>query len=101
MRAPLADRQSEGGQASPAFDWQDPFQLDSQLGEEERMVRDTARQYAQDKLMPRVISAFHEERTDREIFHEMGALGLLGATIEGYGCAGVNYVTYGLVAREI
>ena len=101
MRAPLADRQSEGGQASPAFDWQDPFGLDGQLGEEERMVRDTARQYAQDKLMPRVISAFHEERTDREIFHEMGALGLLGATIEGYGCAGVNYVTYGLVAREI
>ena len=101
MRAPLADRQSEGGQASPAFDWQDPFRLDGQLGEEERMVRDTARQYAQDKLMPRVISAFHEERTDREIFHEMGALGLLGATIEGYGCAGVNYVTYGLVAREI
>ncbi len=101
MRAPLADRQLEGGQASPAFDWQDPFRLDGQLGEEERMVRDTARQYAQDKLMPRVISAFHEERTDREIFHEMGALGLLGATIEGYGCAGVNYVTYGLVAREI
>ncbi len=101
MSAPLAGRRSEGGQAKPAFDWQDPFRLDDQLGEEERMVRDTARQYAQDKLMPRVMSAFREERTDREIFHEMGALGLLGATIEGYGCAGVNYVTYGLVAREV
>ncbi len=101
MSAPLADRQSSSGQTRPSFDWQDPFLLDGQLSEEERLVRDTARQYAQQKLMPRVLSAFREERTDREIFDEMGTLGLLGATIEGYGCAGVNYVTYGLVAREM
>ena len=101
MSAPLADGKSQGGQAKASFNWQDPFLLDNQLSEEERLVRDTARQYAQDKLMPRVISAFREERTDREIFTEMGALGLLGATIDGYGCAGVNYVTYGLVAREV
>ena len=101
MSAPLAGRQSPSGQARPSFDWQDPFLLDGQLSEEERLVRDTARQYAQQKLMPRVLTAFREERTDREIFDEMGTLGLLGATIEGYGCAGVNYVTYGLVAREM
>jgi len=84
-----------------AFNWEDPFDLDSQLSEEERMVRDTARDYAQDKLMPRVIEAFREEKTDRNIFREMGELGLLGPTIDGYGCAGVNYTTYGLIAREV
>ncbi|GJL87356.1 MAG: glutaryl-CoA dehydrogenase [Minwuia thermotolerans] len=84
-----------------AFNWEDPFDLDSQLTEEERMVRDTARDYAQDKLMPRVIEAFREEKTDRNIFREMGELGLLGPTIDGYGCAGVNYTTYGLIAREV
>ncbi|MDF1729849.1 MAG: acyl-CoA dehydrogenase, partial [Minwuia sp.] len=84
-----------------AFNWEDPFNLDNQLSEEERMVRDTARDYAQEKLMPRVIEAFREEKTDRNIFREMGELGLLGPTIDGYGCAGVNYTTYGLIAREV
>jgi glutaryl-CoA dehydrogenase len=83
------------------FDWADPFRLEEQLTDEERMVRDVAHQYCQDKLMPRVISAFRDERTDREIFNEMGELGLLGSTIEGYGCAGTNYTTYGLIAREV
>lgn len=83
------------------FNWQDPFLLDEQLSEEERLVRDTAHQYAQEKLLPRVRDAYRKEYTDPEIFREMGALGLLGSTIEGYGCAGLNYVCYGLVAREI
>ena len=83
------------------FNWQDPFLLDDQLTEEERLVRDTARDYAQDKLLPRVRDAYRKEYTDPEIFREMGALGLLGCTIEGYGCAGLNYVCYGLTAREV
>ncbi|MCW3834926.1 acyl-CoA dehydrogenase [Sphingomonas canadensis] len=84
------------------FDWQDPFALDAQLTDEERMVRDAARDYAQGELLPRVTSAFLEERFDREIMSEMGALGLLGATIpETYGGAGLGYVSYGLVAREV
>ncbi|MDC0404136.1 acyl-CoA dehydrogenase [Porticoccaceae bacterium] len=83
------------------FNWQDPFQLDQQLTDEERMVRDTARDYAQNKLAPRVQQAFREEFTHREIFNEMGELGLLGSTIDGYGCPGVSYVSYGLVAREV
>ena len=84
-----------------AFVWTDPLLLDDQLTEEERMVRDTARTYAREHLMPRVKAAFREEHTDVEIFREMGALGLLGSMIEGYGCAGLNAVCYGLVAREI
>jgi len=84
------------------FDWQDAFLLDSQLTEEERLVRDTARGYAQEKLLPRVTSAYLDERFDREIMTEMGELGLLGATIpEEYGGAGLGYVSYGLVAREV
>ncbi|MCB1666131.1 MAG: acyl-CoA dehydrogenase [Pseudomonadales bacterium] len=83
------------------FDWQDPFQMNDMLTEEERLVRDTAHQYAQEKLLPRVRDAYRREYTDPEIFREMGALGLLGSTIEGYGCAGVNYVCYGLAAREV
>ena len=83
------------------FNWQDPFNLDDQLTDEERLVRDTAANYAQEKLAPRVRQAFSNEATDRAIFNEMGELGLLGATIDGYGCSGVNYVCYGLVAREI
>jgi|TARA_B100001013_G_scaffold239897_1_gene147948 glutaryl-CoA dehydrogenase len=75
--------------------------MDEQLSEEERMVRDTAKQYAQDKLLPRVREAYRNEETDPEIFREMGALGLLGSVIEGYGCAGMSYVCYGLIAREI
>ena len=85
-----------------AFDWQDPLDLESELTEDERMVRDTARGYAQDKLMPRVLTAYREERFDREIITEMGALGLLGATLpEEYGGAGLGHVAYGLIAREI
>lgn len=85
-----------------AFHWDDPLLLDAQLNEEERMVRDAARAYAQDKLAPRVTEAFRHERTDASIFREMGELGLLGATIpEQYGGAGLNYVSYGLIAREV
>ncbi|MEA2998571.1 MAG: glutaryl-CoA dehydrogenase [Sphingomonadales bacterium] len=84
------------------FDWADPFALDAQLSDEQRLVRDTARGYAQEKLLPRVTSAFLDERFDREIMSEMGALGLLGATIPTeYGGAGLDYVSYGLVAREV
>jgi len=84
------------------FDWADPFGLDEQLTDEERLVRDTARQYAQEQLQPRVTHAFLDEHFEREIMHEMGALGLLGATIPAeYGGAGLNYVSYGLVAREV
>ncbi|MSO74090.1 MAG: acyl-CoA dehydrogenase [Alphaproteobacteria bacterium] len=75
--------------------------LEDQLTEDERLVRDTARDYAQEKLMTRVLEANRHERFDREIMNEMGALGLLGSTIQGYGCAGVNYVSYGLAAREV
>jgi glutaryl-CoA dehydrogenase len=85
----------------PSFNWQDPLLLDEEFSEEEKMVRDSARAYAQDKLLPRVKEAFREERFDREIMNEMGSLGFLGSTINGYGCAGVNYVCYGLVAREV
>ncbi len=84
------------------FDWQDPFGLDGELTDEERMVRDAARDYAQGELLPRVTSAYLEERFDREIMTEMGTLGLLGPTIpETYGGAGLGYVAYGLVAREV
>ena len=83
------------------FDWQDPLLLDDQLSEDEKLIRDTVREYAQEKLMPRIVDANRNETFDREILNEMGALGLLGSTLKGYGCAGVNYVSYGLVAREI
>jgi glutaryl-CoA dehydrogenase len=89
--------------AAPArFDWADPFALDTQLSDEERLVRDTAEAYAQERLQPRVTEAFLEENFDREIMSEMGELGLLGATIPPeYGGAGLNYVSYGLVARAV
>ena len=83
------------------FDWKDPFFIEDQLTEEEILVRDTAANYAQNKLAPRVIESFRYEKTHREIFNEMGELGLLGSTIEGYGCPGISYVGYGLVAREV
>ncbi len=86
---------------APKFKWDDALLLDDQLSEDERMVRDQAHAYCQDKLMPRVLKANREEKFDREIMNEMGALGLLGSTIDGYGCAGVNHVCYGLVAREV
>jgi glutaryl-CoA dehydrogenase len=85
-----------------AFNWEDPLDLEGELSEEERMVRDTAHGYAQDNLMPKVIAAYREERTDRELLPEMGKLGLLGPTIpEEYGGAGLGYVAYGLITREI
>jgi len=85
-----------------SFNWMDPLLLEQQLSEEERMVRQTAERYCQDRLAPRVLEAFRHERTDPEIFREMGALGLLGATIPAeYGGAGLNYVCYGLIAREV
>ena len=83
------------------LDWQDPFLLEQQLTEEQRMVRDSARQYAQEKLLPRVRDAFRAESTDPAIFREMGELGLLGSTIQGYDCPGVDYISYGLIAREV
>ena len=83
------------------LNWQDPFELDSQLCEEQRMVRDSAQQYAQSALAPRVKEAYRQESTDPNIFREMGEMGLLGATIDGYGCPGVDYVCYGVIAREI
>ena len=83
------------------FKWEDALLLDDQLSDEERMVRDQAQAYCQEKLMPRVLHANRNEVFHREIMNEMGALGLLGATIDGYGCAGVNHVCYGLVAREV
>ncbi len=86
----------------PQFQWLDPLLLDQQLTDTERMVRDAARAYAQDRLLPRVQEAFRHEKTDPAIFREMGELGLLGATIpEQYGGAGMNYVCYGLIAREV
>ena len=84
------------------FQWDDPFLLNDQLTEDERMIRDTAHAYAQDKLQPRVIDAYLNEHTDPAIFREMGELGLLGVTIpEEYGGVGASYVSYGLVAREV
>lgn len=86
----------------PSFNWEDPFLLDTQLTEDERMVRDAARAYCQEKLEPRILEAFRHEQTDTDIFGEMGALGLLGPTIpEQYGGSGLNYVCYGLIAREV
>jgi glutaryl-CoA dehydrogenase len=84
------------------FQWDDPFLLDEQLTEDERMIRDTARDFAQEKLLPRIVKAYANETTERGIFNEMGAMGLLGVTLpEEYGCANANYVSYGLVAREV
>jgi glutaryl-CoA dehydrogenase len=87
--------------AGTEFDWADPLLLEESLSEDERMVRDSAHAYCQEKLFPRVLEANRYERFDREIMTEMGALGFLGSTIEGYGCAGVSYVCYGLIAREV
>src|SRR4051812_8304452 len=85
-----------------SFAWDDALLLDDQLEDDERMMRDSARAYAQEKLQPRVVEAFRDEKTDPKIFREMGALGLLGVTVpEEYGGAGAGYVAYGLVAREI
>lgn len=85
----------------PEFQWEDPLNLEDLLTEEERMVRDTARDYAQGKLLPRIIEANRHEKFDTAIMREMGELGLLGPMLEGYGCAGVSQVAYGLIAREV
>jgi glutaryl-CoA dehydrogenase len=84
------------------FRWEDPFNIEAQLTEDERSIRDAARSYAQERLAPRIVEAYEKEKVDLAIFKEMGALGLLGLTLpEKYGCAGANYVSYGLVAREV
>jgi glutaryl-CoA dehydrogenase len=83
------------------FKWDDALRLDSQLSEDERAIRDAAQQYCQEKLLSRVLEANRHEKFHREIMNEMGEMGFLGATLEGYGCAGVNYVSYGLIAREV
>ncbi|SEF98161.1 glutaryl-CoA dehydrogenase [Thalassococcus halodurans] len=93
---------SDASHKGQSFNWDDPFLIDDQLTEDERMIRDAAQAFATDKLLPRVESAYLNEETDPEIFREMGANGLLGVTVpEKYGCAGANYVSYGLVAREV
>jgi glutaryl-CoA dehydrogenase len=87
--------------ARATFAWDDPFLLEEQLSEDERLIRDSARAFAQERLMPRILEANRHEVIDRDVISEMGELGLLGATIDGYGCAGASYTSYGLVAREI
>ena len=100
---PKPDPSKENTASSePPFAWEDPLDLEGELSEEERKVRDAARRYAKEKLFPRVLSAYREENFDRAIMSEMGALGLLGATLpESYGGAGLGHVAYGLIAREI
>jgi glutaryl-CoA dehydrogenase len=87
--------------SAASFAWDDPLLLDAQLSEDERLIRDSARQFCQEKLMPRVLMANRHEHFEREIMNEFGEMGFLGATLEGYGCAGVSYVAYGLMAREV
>src|SRR3984885_14285760 len=104
MAQPAEKRESNKATAikDAAFNWEDPLDLEGELTEEERMVRDTARDYAQDKLFPRVLRAYHDESYDPAVIREMGELGLLGPTIpEEYGGAGLGYVAYGLITREI
>ncbi|HJU19869.1 MAG TPA: acyl-CoA dehydrogenase [Stellaceae bacterium] len=100
MTGPTARAQPAAPEQA-AFAWADPLLLEAALNEEERLVRDSARAYCQEKLFPRALEANRHEHFDRAIMTEMGALGFLGATLEGYGCAGVNAVSYGLIAREV
>ena len=90
-----------GSNTWQSINWKDPFLLEQQLSDDQRMVRDTAHQFAQEKLLPRVREAFRNEETDPSIFQEMGSVGLLGSTIQGYDCPGVDYMSYGLIAREV
>ena len=90
-----------GEPSATSFDWRDPLLLDEALAEDERMVRDSVRRYCQEQLQPRILKAHREERFDREILTEMGQLGMLGSVLDGYGCAGLNYVCYGLMTREV
>ena len=101
MSSPLQVVAAASSAGKPAFAWDDPFLLAEQLTDDERLIQSTAREYAQNRLMPRILEANRHELVERSIFNEMGELGLLGATIEGYGCAGVNQTSYGLVAREL
>ena len=102
MNRALPEAPSENMFGSTGFTWADPFLLDSQLADDERMIRDTAHDFAQEQLLPRIVEAYANETVDRGIFAEMGALGLLGVTLpEGYGGAGASYVAYGLVAKEV
>ncbi|KAM9311119.1 glutaryl-CoA dehydrogenase [Gastrophryne carolinensis] len=100
-KAPSAQNEKKQAKSRVQFDWRDPFGLDSQLTEDEILIRDTFRAYCQEKLMPRILLANRNEVFDREILSEMGELGVLGSTIKGYGCAGTSYVAYGLLAREL
>ena len=102
MNAPATNPElTRAGMHGVPFDWQDPFCLDAALTEEERMIRDAARDYAQERLMPRILMANRNESFDIAVMREMAELGFLGATLEGYGCAGIGYVAYGLIAREL
>ncbi len=102
MSHPVPDAQTlrKAGMRDVAFDWQDALRLDDQLDDEERMIRDSARAYAQERLMPRILQANRHETFDVAVMKEMAELGFLGATIQGFGCAGISYVGYGLIARE-
>jgi glutaryl-CoA dehydrogenase len=97
----VPDRAAKSRSHFTPFQWDDPLRLDGQLTEDERAIRDAANAYCQEKLFPRVLEANRHEHFDRSIMHEMGEIGFLGATLEGYGCAGVNYVSYGLISREV
>ncbi len=102
MSYPVPDSQAlrKAGMRDVPFDWQDAFRLEDLLTEEEVMIRDAARDYAQERLMPRILQAHRHEHFDVEVMKEMAELGFLGATIDGFGCAGINYVSYGLISRE-
>ncbi|VWX57756.1 Glutaryl-CoA dehydrogenase [Burkholderiales bacterium 8X] len=102
LHEPVPDAQllRKAGMRQVPFDWKDPLRFDDLLTPEEVMIRDTARDYAQERLMPRILEANRNETFDVEVMHEMASLGFLGATIEGFGCAGISYVGYGLIARE-
>jgi glutaryl-CoA dehydrogenase len=102
MSQALQNESAAAKRSSAGFQWDDPFLLDDQLSDDERMIRDTARQFAQERLLPGIVEAYQNEVTDRSIFNAMGELGLLGVTLpEEYGGAGASYVAYGLVAREV
>ena len=96
-----AKTKTSNKQLAPRFDWADPFSINEQLNQDERLIRDTTKSFAQDQLMPRILQANREQTFDRSIMEEMGQLGILGPTISGYGCAGASSVAYGLIAREI
>jgi glutaryl-CoA dehydrogenase len=96
-----ASRDTRSRSRFSPFQWDDPLRLDRQLAEDERAIRDTAHAYCQQKLFPRALEANRHERFDRSIMNEMGEMGFLGATLDGYGCAGISYVSYGLIAREV